>query len=412
MSLINAIPFDGISIGSDTWRAFQMGFHAPMRTAVNDDGLIYTPVDNGLKVTQRGTGANMSVDVSAGGGWANGLSFWSTDTINLAIASAHATYTRLDYIVVRADFVTKEARLYVKQGVPAAAPVEPVLDKAAAPYYEVPLALITVGPAVASIVHADINDRREFINGAPAVCRMVKNTSGQTLYPGQIVAWNDWSPTEVILTTTPADPNTAGLIASIIPNNGLGLMTVQGIGLVRLAEAKGTGTRVGTSSTAGLAAENALNYIATLLESPPAVGAAGRCWVDLSQLKHPTITMVKAIREQTTLTSFFYMNDMSATFTMRRPGKVMITCRGILTQAGTTPTCELAAAIDGQTVVCYRGSGQGYADYRGYFSFTHIFDDIYAGAHTAGLKWRVTGASMTGYLEGGVLPGYCQIEVL
>lgn len=411
MSLLNAIPFDGISIGSGAWRAFQQGFLAPMRTAVSDDGLIYSPVDNGFKVTP---GAGLSVDISAGSAWANGLALWKDSSSNLVIAAAHATYTRYDYVVLRADFITKEARLVVRQGTPSAAPTEPALDKSAAPYYDVPLALVTVANGVSSIAASAISDRREFVNSAPGVMRMVKNVSGQTMYPGHIVAWNDWSPVEVIFTTTVADQNTAGVIASIIPNNGYGLMTVQGIGLIKLAANCGAGDAVGTSATAGAAdVRHGPNYIARLLESG-AAGAVVRCWVDTSRLQAPAITFKKTAHETTTLTSFNYVNDMSATFTMRKPGMVMLSFRGVVAATGTSPVCELALAIDGDQEVCFRcgAATSSTTDERNYASFSHIFANINAGSHTAGLKWRVTGGSMQGDLRGDILPAVCQIEVL
>lgn len=410
MTLIDAIPFDGVSIGSDTWRTFQQGFLAPMRTAVSDDGLIYSPVDNGFKVTQRAAGATMSVDVSAGAAWANGLAAWSDEAVNLPIAAAHATYARFDYVVVRADFVTKEARVTVKQGTPAAVPTPPVLDKSAAPYYEVPLALVTVGAAVVTIVTAAIEDRREFINSAPGVMRMVKNVSGYTLLPGSLVAWNEYSPTEVRYTTTPSDPNTAGVIASIIPNDGVGLMTVQGVGLVKLKDPLGPGTRVGSSNAAGQAQENALNYIATLLE----LGASGqtvRCWVDMTQLKHPTISLTNANYEQTTLDNFAYVNGLSTTFTMRRPGKVMLTFRGKIAANTHLGYVHFALRVDGQTVPVHR---QLWVQNNFTLTFMHIFDGIHAGAHTAGVQWKKQddGAATIGYLDGTIYPTTLQIEVL
>ena len=410
MSLF-AIPFDGVSISSTTWREFQRLFLSSMHTSAPDDGLVYAPLNDGFKVTQRGIGANMSVDVSPGQGWANGLAAWINTTTNLPIAAAHATYTRYDYVVIRADNISKTATLTVLQGTPAASPAEPVLDKSGSPYYDIPLARITVSAGVTSIVAAAIDDRREFVNSAPGVTRLVKNVSGQTMYPGQIVVWNDFSPVEVIFTTTPADPNTAGVIASIIPNNSFGLLTVHGIGLVRIGEALGTGSRVGTSSTAGLAKENALNYIATLLESPPVVGAAGRCWEDLSQLKHPTITLTNSNSETTTLTSFAYVNGLSTAFTMRRPGKVMITFSGYPGSSTAGVPVRIAAAIDGQTVELLNYD-LGLAAYRNRMNFVHIFDSIHAGSHSAGIKWCIGAGGSTGYLNGTTLPTRCQIEVL
>jgi hypothetical protein len=62
-----------------------------------------------FKVTQRGAGANMSVDVAAGSAWVKGLSttgqgFYQQGndaTVNVAIGAAHATNPRLDQVILR-----------------------------------------------------------------------------------------------------------------------------------------------------------------------------------------------------------------------------------------------------------------------------------------------------------------------
>ena len=106
MALINAIPFDGVAIGSSTWREFQRRHLALFRTVSSSDGLIYTPAEAGLRVAKI---SGTSVSVTSGSGWANGVAFWSDAAQNLAVAAAHATYTRYDTVVVRVNMITKEA---------------------------------------------------------------------------------------------------------------------------------------------------------------------------------------------------------------------------------------------------------------------------------------------------------------
>lgn len=55
---------------------------------------------SGLSVTQRGAGANMSVDVSAGSARINGTDVEKGSTSNVVISVAHATYDRYDLIVI------------------------------------------------------------------------------------------------------------------------------------------------------------------------------------------------------------------------------------------------------------------------------------------------------------------------
>lgn len=121
-----------------------------------------------LKVTQRGAGANMSVDVAAGRGVIPGPSgsyvVTSDDVENLAIAAAPgAGNGRIDLVVARArdeqamgvgadnDWV-----LEVITGTPGASPTVP-----ATPAYATPLARVTLTDATSSITNAIITDARK-----------------------------------------------------------------------------------------------------------------------------------------------------------------------------------------------------------------------------------------------------------
>ena len=406
MALINAIPFDGVAIGSSTWREFQRRHLGLFRTISSSDGLIYTPAEAGLRVAKVSA---TSVSVASGSGWANGVAFWSEAGKNLAVAAAHATYTRYDYVVVRVNMITKEALLTVLQGTPAASPSEPVLDKSAAPYYDVPLALLTITPGTGiSVVH----ERREFTNGATSVLRYVHNTSSVTMRPGDIVIWSGFNPFDVTSTATAGDPKSAGVIATSIPPGGWGLMTVYGVGLVRINLTSGPGTRVATSSAALLANESPTNWIATLLESG-SPGSVVRCWVDTSALMERVVTLTRGNQESTTLTSFNYINGMSANLSLRWGGAVQITMRGFAMYEGAIGhTVQFAAAIDAQESMGHLTGNGVHVNTPGPFSFTHIFDNIPAGNHTAGVKWRVSSGGNTGLLRGDVLTAVCQIRVL
>lgn len=404
MTLINALPFDGIEISSETWRKFQSQVLMPMRVTPNDDGIYYSPSNNQFKVAKVNA---TTVSVQPGSGMAIGLPFWSESVVNLTVAAAHATYTRYDYVVMRANFIDKEARLTVLQGTPAASPSWPSLDKSAAPYYDVPLALLTITPGTGVNV---VNDHREFIHGAPGVQRMVRNNSGSTMYPGTIVVWDQFSPINVLTTTTPGSVWTAGVIESVIGPGGYGLLTEYGLGRVWLAAARGAGERVGTSATAGKANLIDYNYVAQLLEGGSA-GNTVRCWVDTSQLRDPVITLTTS-NQQTTLTSPAYVNDLSTTFFLRWGGHVLITTRFLAYYAGAAGgSVILRLALDGVDTEAIFHTGltsTGSPFYPLYFSTSEIFDRVPAGQHTAGLKWSVNAGGNTGYM----ISGKVQITVL
>jgi hypothetical protein len=85
-------------------------FFPQERYLLEHQGFVEGVIGTGdFAVTQRGTGANMSVDVAVGSGWIkvdtgtrNGLSHaWSDAIENVAVAAAHATLPRIDRVVVQ-----------------------------------------------------------------------------------------------------------------------------------------------------------------------------------------------------------------------------------------------------------------------------------------------------------------------
>lgn len=114
---------------------------------------------NELAVAQRGAGANMSVDVATG--WALVLGeFGALATLeNIGITANATGNPRIDLVVVRADFVNDVVQLDVLVGTPAVAPVEPALTQNTS-LWEIPLAAVDVAAGAASIVTANIRDRR------------------------------------------------------------------------------------------------------------------------------------------------------------------------------------------------------------------------------------------------------------
>lgn len=128
-----------------------------------------------LAVSQRGSGANMSVDVSAGTAVILGtetnlaldmMPFRSDATQNVPISTANPSNPRIDVIVARWQDVegsgaTNSKTIAVVIGTPAASPAVPAL-----PANSIPLAQVRVNAAATSIVNANITDRR-FVSMMP-----------------------------------------------------------------------------------------------------------------------------------------------------------------------------------------------------------------------------------------------------
>lgn len=137
-------------------------------------------------VTQRGAGANMSVDVAAGGAWIIGddtarqgaYHLVNDATVNVAVSTAHATLPRVDQVVARIYDSTVVGgsdvpAIEVIAGTPTASAqcTDPTaanyrLGAAALPNGAVRLADVQVDAAAASIVNAKIYDRRPWARGA------------------------------------------------------------------------------------------------------------------------------------------------------------------------------------------------------------------------------------------------------
>lgn len=132
--------------------------------------------DNNFKVTQKGAGADMSVDVAAGEAFvtkvgANTYPAKSTATENVLVASNSSGNPRIDAIVLYIDLAASAnsdssnvAKLTRVQGTPAASPSAPSdSDIATAVGSSNPflrLANVTVANGAASIVDANISDQR------------------------------------------------------------------------------------------------------------------------------------------------------------------------------------------------------------------------------------------------------------
>lgn len=131
---------------------------------------IVTGITGQLAVTERGAGANMSVDVAAGAAWVLGdeselqplYRVRNDATVNLAISAADPTDPRIDIVVLEVldsvfAGVSDLARLRVVTGTPAPIPSAP-----ATPNTALRLATVDVAAADTSIVDADITEDRTF----------------------------------------------------------------------------------------------------------------------------------------------------------------------------------------------------------------------------------------------------------
>lgn len=128
------------------------------------DGVIYGYGDE-LKVTP-GTGMNVTVGTGAAFVQGRMLEVYGEAEV-LPVEAADAVSPRIDRVVVRLDLTSSERRVYlaVKQGVPAAEPLPPTLERNAN-IWELSLARITVPAGVLTVDGSHIIDERD----EPSLC--------------------------------------------------------------------------------------------------------------------------------------------------------------------------------------------------------------------------------------------------
>lgn len=144
--------------------------------------------DLDFKVSQRGAGANMSVDIAAGMAYVKqdnsgqGCYVVPNDAvINQAIATSDPTNPRRDLICIQVEdaFFTgsnNQGVLTYVQGIAAASPVDPSV-----PANTLILARVTVAAAAASIVDANITDLRPKIAALGGIHTVADNTERDAL---------------------------------------------------------------------------------------------------------------------------------------------------------------------------------------------------------------------------------------
>lgn len=168
---------------------------AQMRQLLASLGLqegVLAPGD--LKVTQRGAGANMSVDVAAGVAFVQGddvanqglYRVMNDGVVNVTIGAAHASLPRLDQVVARVydasvAGVSDVPTIEVVTGTAASgATLDNRTGAAALPNGAVRLADVLVAAADSSITNAEIRDRRPWARGAHAFSNQVAGADYST----------------------------------------------------------------------------------------------------------------------------------------------------------------------------------------------------------------------------------------
>ena len=139
----------------DGQNVFGMRIQGLAKAGIGNGVVASSITSTALKVTQRGAGADRSVDVQLGNCRINAVEYTEAAIVNLPISTAHATSKRIELIV----YDQSAGNPAVVDGTPHATDpqVPDVTDD-----NDIPLGIVLVNPAVSVINTADIYDLRCF----------------------------------------------------------------------------------------------------------------------------------------------------------------------------------------------------------------------------------------------------------
>lgn len=127
----------------------------------DQQGFVIPNVLNNLK-PQASAPAAATVDVLSGAAWVKGFQYLNDAPVTLTIAANASGSPRLDRVVLRITWSTKQVRLAIVQGTPAATPTLPALTQVYGTTWEMPIAYIWVANGFATITDPEIHDERLF----------------------------------------------------------------------------------------------------------------------------------------------------------------------------------------------------------------------------------------------------------
>lgn len=145
---------------------------------------VFPNPSTGLQVVE---GTNMTTVVKAGKGWIEGYFIVNDADYVLTHDIADGVLKRIDRVVMRLNYLTRQIEVVVKKGIFASTPVAQILQRDA-DYYELALADVFIANGATQITQAQITDTR--LN--TALCGIVHGTVNQvdtTSIFNQYQAW-------------------------------------------------------------------------------------------------------------------------------------------------------------------------------------------------------------------------------
>lgn len=157
----------------------------------------------------------MNIKVKTGQALVRGHFYDNTAQETVTIPTANLTNPRIDLVVLRLDPTANTILLHVIEGTPSSSPVAPTPTQTDGAIYDLPIARVAVGAAVATIAPANVTDLRQifsqftgFIDGSK-----IQNSITVATIPGSSV-------TGSITTATLPTANLTGTISAGLITTG------------------------------------------------------------------------------------------------------------------------------------------------------------------------------------------------
>lgn len=144
------------------------------------NGVLAKPADC-FKVLAGDTG--LSVKVQPGFGLINGAFAYDPTVATFQLAAAPTSYSRIDRVVLRCNYLKRLCEIIIKTGTAAATPQAPELvQPVSGDYYELGLALVTISANQSVITQSAITDTRPDSSVCGYVTQFIDSIDTETFY--------------------------------------------------------------------------------------------------------------------------------------------------------------------------------------------------------------------------------------
>lgn len=127
--------------------------------------------------------SGLTVKIRPGFGLINGAFAYDGAEETYALATAPTQYSRIDRVVLRCNYLERLCEIIVKTGTPAANPVPPeLLQPSSGDYYELGLALVSIGTNQGVITQSSITDTRADSSVCGFITQLIDHLDTEVFY--------------------------------------------------------------------------------------------------------------------------------------------------------------------------------------------------------------------------------------